>query len=98
MFYKDRGIFVYIFCRITVWISEEHNIFSLKFERNIPNSFQEIISEKLKTLQRMYRLINVFTTQQFCSFLDGCFISFVIAQAKSWKLHQLLKLTNSSVG
>ena len=71
MFYKDRGIFVYIFCRITVWISEEHNIFSLKFERNIPNSFQEIIFEKLKTLQRMYRLINVFTTQQFCSFLDA---------------------------
>ena len=79
MFYEDRGILLYIFCRITAWISEEHNIFSLKFERNIPHSFREIIFEKLKTLQRMYRLINVFTTQQFCSFLDGCFISFVIA-------------------
>ena len=79
MFYKDRGIFVYIFCRITIWISDEHNIFSLKFERNIPNSFREIIFEKLKTLQRMYRLINAFTTQQFCSFLDGYFISFVNA-------------------
>ena len=33
-----------------------------------PNSFGEIIFEKLETLQSMYELINVFTTQQFHSF------------------------------
>ena len=68
MFYKDRGIFVYIFCRITVWISEEHNIFSLKFERNIPNSFQEIIFEKLKLYKECIGSLMFLLPSNFAAF------------------------------
>ena len=32
------------------------------------NSLGQITLQKLETLQRMYELINVFATQQFCSF------------------------------
>ena len=49
---------------------KKHNNLSYlwKFEPDIPNSFAEILFEKLESLQRMYELISVFTTQQFRSF------------------------------
>ena len=68
---------------------KEHNNLSYlwKFEPDIPNSFAEILFEKLESLQRMYELISVFTTQQFRSFW-----SLKIAKTTQIKLFQFLNL------
>ena len=60
-----------------------HNNFSYlwKFQPGIPNSFREIIFEKAQKFKKMYELINVFATQQFCNF--------------QWRLFPLLLLAKS---
>ena len=60
-----------------------HNNFSYlwKFQLGIPNSFREIIFEKAQKFKKMYELINVFATQQFCNF--------------QWQLFPLLLLAKS---
>ena len=83
--------------RITTKLSEYRKFITIisviyeTFEPDIHNIFGEIIFGKLETSQRTYALINVFATQQFCSFrwlLFHCYWN-------SWKLRKLLKLTNS---
>ena len=50
-------------------MEEQNNLsYVWKFEPDKPNSFAEILFQKLESLQRMYELISVFTTQQFRSF------------------------------
>ena len=74
--------------QLNLWILKGNNNFSYlwKFEPDIANSFGEISFEKPENLQRMYELINVFTTQQFRSFWWPA-ISFVIA-CKELKISQ----------
>ena len=60
-----------------------------------PNTFEEIVFEKLEILQRMYQvLIHVFATQQFEVF-KGCYFLCWLLE-KGWKSHKLLKSTNFS--
>ena len=60
-----------------------HNNFSYlwKSQPDIPNSFREIVFEKAQKFKKMYELISVFATQQFCNF--------------QWRLFPLLLLAKS---
>ena len=55
------------FCYLTYKYLSNNFSFLWKSEPDIPNSFGEIIFEKLETLQTMYGLMNVFANQQIIS-------------------------------
>lgn len=44
-----------------------------KFDPDIPNSFEDIIYEKLETLQRLYRLINFFVPASNFAAVSLCY-------------------------
>ena len=57
------------------------------FEPDIPNSFGEIIFEKLEALKIMHGLMNVFATKQFeFAVFDGCYlICYCLQRAENCK-------------